>query len=255
MECYFNEIIDKSDEIKPYLPLVHTCDGYTFRDVIKTMILNVTKCDTFTDEKLLYTYYGKPTYRTSKETDADSFRYNLPVVMILDYEKIRNSPKRVVALDSGAFVNGLFKDYMSPKMNVEGFMISEDISGASRLVNYFYGSNRNYMNEHVKKDIEHDPLDFEIEAYFELISNKRKSKFDNRKQSIEIQFENPIDLYDSLMCIILPEVFLENQLLSNLLRNNNIMYKKYEQEFQNPNQYYSTLSSLTKEFLNEKEYL
>lgn len=200
------------------LPLIHTTSLYAFRGILENgLTLETTRCPEF-DEDLLYFFYGKPGYFPKTKTfSALSAEY--PVFLVIDSDSIGNA-RRVLPFDSGGFKHEAFQNYFSAKMPIEDFVISPSNSGAieipfpetaARTVQAFYESNTHYYFNKPRKDINYDSLSFEVESYFNIISSKEHSDFDERCSLIEIQKSGSLSLTpDNLLAVLVPSLVADS---------------------------------------------
>ena len=72
----------------PLLPLMHSCECFDARNILTAQELEARFCNVF-KERLLYFYYGKPSYPVGEKVKA--FRTDLeylPVCFIVDLQKV-----------------------------------------------------------------------------------------------------------------------------------------------------------------------
>jgi hypothetical protein len=205
-----------SEAVKP-LPLLHSTSAYLFRDIVETGQL-VPQEDRIFEEKLLYFFYGKPSF-FPKTAQTSNLLFNTQVFFVLRPSVI-TSARRVFPFDSGAFEAGLYARFMNVRMNLLDFQIELDAAhsggtpfpaSAQKIVASIYGSNENYFRSRHREDLSPSMMDFELNAFMELLRSKAGEDFDDRRSVIEIQSTRPINLSrDTLEGIILP-----NELLSD----------------------------------------
>ena len=207
----FSEYIDSSDEFIPGLPLMHTCKSKVFRVIVSQHqpSLNVTVCDEFVRENLLYSYYGKPSYRVDSSNNSSQLLIQAPECLILSPDNLP-TPKRVYPFDSGGFVHGIYEHHL-PKEDFkhEAFSLTPDISTPGRIVSRYFRNNEQYYHGSAKEPLaEGSPMDFESQAYLNMIMSRSSLKEDDRGRTIEIQFSEDVILSrDSLLTIVMPEEF------------------------------------------------
>jgi hypothetical protein len=102
-------------------------------------------------------------------------------------------------------------------MDMLDFETSSDLEAPQKLIGTFFGTARNYYRlsarsqEQFENLFEIDVLDEEIKALHKLIQEKDK-RFDDRRFSIEVQFNGDIDLTKRKpLLAIFPETYLSNQ--------------------------------------------
>ena len=202
------------------LPILHSCSGYSFRSILDSKSLNPNECDVFDGEKYLYSYYGIPSYRQMKK-DAYGHPAYFPVCFIFDYDKIATM-KRLHPFDTGAFKKSKeFRDrYFYPEMTLENFELNPDILDAMRIVQKYFSTNINYIQKTSQYRIsEVSAMDFEEFSYVSIIDDETNGKLDSRIATIELIHDQKILLNsDSLLHIILPERFLDDQETERIIK-------------------------------------
>lgn len=240
-----NQLVDYS------LPLFHSCDGFTFREILESRKLLPSECVVFRDEKLLYLFYGRPAYKDSNPL-SHKLGHLLPMVFVLK-NSIGIAGKRVAPFDTGAFKRGLFGKYMHPKMRIEDFLLSPGVEGIRKTISYFFGSNEKYVKGEPKSEVNCDSMDFEIRAYHSLITGVIPEEADDRKASIEIQLDHEIPLTsDTVQAVICPKEFERSEIFQRVvkeeLKAKVIPYLSYS--LPSPS-YYALVLSLVQEYLKD----
>lgn len=201
------------------LPLLHTCDAFGFRNMLQDLKLIPQECDVF-NSKLLYTYYGVPSYRINFNNATVNTAY-YPVCLILDSTKI-NQFHKMYPFDSGAFIkkSEIKEQFFHSKTNIVDFELDADISSAKKVIKTFYETNENYIDENpISKSF--NAMDFEALGYQNLISNQQSSKVDNRASSIEIIFNEDIVLDKNILKqLIVPNCFKDDVKAKTLMNDN-----------------------------------
>ena len=206
----FEKVLAEEIDGLDNLPLLHTCDAYTFRNILEELSLKPTKCDVFNTE-LLYTYYGLPSYRV-KLNKATNNPAHYMICFILNSKDSDNFAK-VYPFDSGAFfkLNEIKEQFFHNETKIDDFELSGSIISAKKVIKTFYDTNDNYLNQSPSMTKELSQLDFEANGYKNLINFKGSSSFDDRASSIEILFDNEIRLdSNSVKQIIIPKCFRDD---------------------------------------------
>lgn len=206
-------LVDESSLGNAPLPASHTMSSVQFFNAYGTdRELKTSHCEVY-DEQLLYLFYGRPAYRpdnSSLSTSNPSFR---PISLLFKPESI-GAIERIMPIDSGAFAKGLYKNHCPNGLDKQHFEISGDIDSAARLVDAFFGSNKNYYLGKLKSNLSFDPTNLVAQSYHSIVSVTGQTEFDDRRATIEIQSSNCLPLgEDTLQAIALPEDFLENEAL------------------------------------------
>ncbi|MEE8059094.1 MAG: hypothetical protein V3T17_14845 [Pseudomonadales bacterium] len=250
----FSKFLNSSARQK-CMPLLHTCDGYAFREVVEQKKLKTSPCNVYKGESLLYFFYGRPSYRTSRNIGPVSHEAFMPVVILLSPDAVR-SPKRIAPFDTGAFDSMLFEAHMHPEMDRDDFLLEPQMDMPSRLVSKFYGSNEQYYNANpIHLDI--SPLEFEAKSYYSLISSKVRTSYDDRKETVEIQTEKDIALNQSnVQLIVLPNVFMDNdELRDTIISDWQSDVRTYPIHHGDPNEYLGFLYREVESYLESKDYI
>lgn len=255
MESRFAKSIKTSRGTKPLLPLVHNCEAYDFREIMESESIAPTLCDTFSNEELSYFFYGKPSYRTAKTSDASSMSAYFPTCFVIDAPKL-NFPKRVFPIDSGAFSAKLFNEFMHRKTDISDFSLPPKVDSAARVVSYFFGKNRSYYDSKPKQ-VDITPIEFEVQSYYELISHKAPTQFDDRRASIELQYNDHIELNKTKVhLVIIPNAFLDEPFIKKkILEEWKAEIRTYYTTHCNPNEYISTINRELRDFLIDKRFM
>jgi hypothetical protein len=210
MASKLGQYVSTATECTPLLPLTHTCDGFAFRSIAAGCQISTAHCPVF-GEMLAYFFYGRPAYRPSSwraesQSSANAF---LPCSILLRADAV-STPRRVSAFDTGAWEQGIYAQFLHPKMTKDDFMLDPSLSMAARLVAKFYGSNENYYSGD-PISLEIPPLEFEVQSYYKIISQNGTSQLDDRGSSVEVQSQASLSLSNaSIIHVVLPRAFLDD---------------------------------------------
>ncbi|EGU55814.1 hypothetical protein VINI7043_11876 [Vibrio nigripulchritudo ATCC 27043] len=250
----FEEALVRVAPVTPLLPLVHNCDAHTFRSILSSNQLKVSNCDTFVGDTLSYFYYGRPAYRVTKDTDSTSINSLFPVCFVVsppDSLKLR----RVFPLDSGAFSADMFKEYFHKNTAVEDLSLKPELESAGKVVSHFFGSNLNYFHSE-SKDVEVEAMDFEVQSYKELISSKSKTKYDDRRATIELQYGNDMNLDSSnVMMVVLPTCFMDSGKVRAKIAEWSCEVRTYHTSHWNPDEYIPLINKELCDYLMDKSFM
>jgi len=192
------------DDLK-VLPLIHTCDGYGFRSILESGIIESSLCPVF-NKDFVYAFYGKPSYKIAMEGSSKNV-VNFPVCFIMSQSYLP-SFSRMYPFDSGAFekIDDIKSSYFHKSMNISDFQVSPNIANAVKIVKKFYLNNRKYVDDDPGADLEaFKPSEFEARGYAELIKSRSVARFDDRVSTIEIVYDKSIQLNKwNLMQVIIP---------------------------------------------------
>ncbi|WP_206992281.1 hypothetical protein [Hyphomonas sp. KY3] len=214
MPEFQNFVVGYSGQEK-VLPVAHNCD-------VRCLVKNITQPKLNTafrseySENLLFFFYGRPAYRLHPNLSASSIEAVHLVAYILDPEKMP-PPHRIVAFDSGAMEADRYTDAMHPEFTKLDFEIGSDIVNASRLVSCFFGSNKNYLaGQPINASI--PATELVAKSYYALIQTPLASDVDDRKSTVEVQYNSEIKLEaDNVLAVILPGQLLDDSKIENFI--------------------------------------
>lgn len=194
----------------PVLPLVHTTDWWSFRQVIDgSLALVEQRCPVF-NEDLVYLFYGKPCYRLHQSSEPTSLSAFFLVSVVIEATSI-GPLHRVHPFDTGAFSKGIYQANLHPKMNLKDFELTPSLQAVTEAVDVFYGTNAKYFRGNPKKNVAVGAMDIEAEAFMSIISAPARSPADDRRSAIEIQIRRSVDLANvRVLAVILPEQLLDD---------------------------------------------
>jgi hypothetical protein len=213
----FASLVSKAPGVGRLLPLTHTTDGWSFRDIASHKRLEVMEGPAF-KESLLYLFYGRPAYRAATTQNATALTAFCMVSFLMRSE-LMPRPKRIFPFDSGAMKAKRFAPFMHPAMLAEHFELNSELEEARKLVGLFYGDNDRYYMGNVLVDIKFPRLELEAQCYYSLILNVSLLSADDRKGTIEIQYDCDLELTsNNVMAVIAPEVFWDDKEISDFVR-------------------------------------
>jgi hypothetical protein len=132
--------------------------------------------------------------------------------IILDQQVVTDT-FRILPFDTGAFSHKIMHPPIHEGMKKEDFELAVSATAPMRVIQTFYGSEKQYFNSLPKPHVdEYDPFeDFEIDSYFRLLHKKDRSnrEFDDRITAIEIQSRRAVNLLGSVLGAIVPKPFLD----------------------------------------------
>ena len=253
MKNCINSFVNNTTSNLDSLPINHILETYAFRELIMgSPTLKTNLCDVF-NEQLLYFFYGIPSYRLSKNNKSSKLSSLYPVCIVLDIYKC-GVPHRIIALDSGGFDNNIFKDFFHEKTSLDDLSLYPTIETGKKFVAAFYGNNKNYLYNNPLDDIKHNPLEFELEGYIELIRTKQISNYDDRASTLEMQYTQDIELDKTkVKLVVLPAILMDDPEVKKLLEEDwESTVETYTTYRANPNEFMSTIKTKVLDFI-EKE--
>lgn len=205
------------------LPLMHSCDCSACRQIIRGGSLEVRDCKVF-KEKLLYFFYGKPSYPVSEKitTNRTDFEY-CPVCFIVPLDKV--SLYKIHPFDTGAFDANMYKDFFHHSMSIEEFELDNTVDSILQYIKVFYGNNDNYICG--KATIASSTDDPCINGLINLLTATGAFQFDERANTVEIMSSTSVPINTVVECIILPENLLRVPFIAKYLNDNKIFHMEY----------------------------
>lgn len=250
----FSSFVKLSCEALPRMPLVHTCEAFEFRDIAAESELKPAPCEVF-KEPLLYFFYGRPAYRPSKDRRPVSHAAFLPISIVVDATTV-SSPTRVAPFDTGAFLAGLYADYVHPKMSVKDFLLEPTVDMPARIVGKFFGSNAAYFYGR-PQHMGLPPFEFEVNSYYNLIRGEATSDADDRRSCVEIQTNQAIQLdAKQVLLVVLPAIFLDvPEVRETIIGKWRSEVRTYNYIHCNPREYMAKLYDEVHAYLEEEGFL
>lgn len=205
------------------LPVVHTTSAYRLPDLLDAGEIKARECNVFIGESLNYFFYAKPSYKIQSNGN-DATEWQLPVCFVVNIDAIRTI-KRIYPFDTGAFKSKRHPGYIT-MMDIEAFNAGNFADQPSRILGAFFSSVDNLFKlrpkskEDMISEFSLRVTDAEVFALQKLAGDSSHVGIDDRRFCIEIQTEDDIPLTNgSTLAIILPEEYLEDEQIRNLITN------------------------------------
>lgn len=225
----------------PLLPIMHSCECFDARGILNSRVLEARLCKVF-NEKLVYFYYGKPSYPVGEKvldhrTDTEYY----PVCFVVDPKRI--PIYKVYPFDSGAFKQNIYGDFLHRNMDINEFEIPNNTHAIQAYVSYMFGTNDNYLDgSAIYRGHTGNPY---IDSLINMNTAKGTMKFDERARTIEVISNSDIKIGSAVKCVILPKNLLQDNNIVNFLKENNIDIIDYRtRQLVHPTKYYSQIFEL-----------
>jgi hypothetical protein len=229
------------------LPLTHATDAFTLRDVMGTDRLCTQTCSVFKEEKLLYCFLGRASYRSNADAAPNALISLAPVCFILA-PVVGNNPKRIFPFDTGGFP--LFESGIHYGMGLLDFELDVNNDSARRVINVLFGSNKNYIYGDPRTDLKIPSMEFEAESFHALILVKLRNAYDDRVSAIEIQLDKDVQLTGTVEAVVLPGVLLDDPNVTAKLTAWGAKPLPYEWlKRLKPTEYVSQIASIVRDYL------
>ena len=191
------------------LPLIHLTDVFRLVQIKKTSTLSAKEHKKFyPGQKLLYCFYGRPSFRINSDIGATTATYFAPVRMIFDHT-LMDTAFRIMPFDSGAFLSGRMEGIVHPDMELSEFELDLHPKSPMKLIKTFFGNELKYLNSDplpniagIDDAISHN--NFYAEAYYQLLRHRSNSGTDDRLHAIELQFNKDIALKNKVRAVVIP---------------------------------------------------
>lgn len=213
---YMKKIIETHGEMAEELPMIHTSLCEHLPNILLTDSLNPQQCHVF-NESLVYLFYGRPAYRSSRGTNSGDAPELCPVCFVFKPRTVSQNIHRVYPCDSGAISNNLF----SPEIlsaDLDDLALEPIIESARKVVNLFFEHNSNYFVGKVATGKNFRTGNIEA-RFYNLLRQKGPAGYDDRKSAIEVQTNTPVSLTNSLLFVVLPENFLDDDIIRGAIIN------------------------------------
>jgi hypothetical protein len=239
---------------RPRLPLVHSTDAYVFDEVITSGQIEPQSCNVFVGESLIYTFYGRPSFRPNMSELATTMEHYLPVCLIFR-QSFSKEIRRVFPFDTGAFVNDFYESYLHKKMVLGDFALEPDLETPGRVISTFFGTPRSYLQARPASPMELDPNQFEARSYAALIDAKDSNAMDSRGSGIEVQIADAVSVADWVEAAIVPSTFADS-VIGKELHRLKIEILPYDVHGRmRPNEYFSSISDICIHYYAKKGIL
>lgn len=248
------KLVAQAVPARPQLPLVHSTDAYLFDDVLTSGQIDPQACNVFVGEALIYTFYGRPSFRPNLAELATTMDHYLPVCLIFK-QSFSEEIRRVFPFDTGAFANDFYRSYLHKKMALGDFSLEADLETPSRVVSTFFGTARSYLQARPDASIELDASQFEAKSYAALIDAKDSNSMDSRGSGIEVQIADPIAIADWIEAAVVPSTFVDSTMGKELGRLNIDILPYDVHGRMRPNEYFSSITDICIHYYAKKGML
>lgn len=212
----FNPLVTSHPTMTEEMPLIHTSRCEFLTSIASTGSLEPRPCEVF-KESLVYLFYGRPAYRSTKGTKNGDPIALCPVCFVFKPRSVSGSVHRIYPCDSGAVA----RDLLLPEItaaDLNKLAIDPVIDNARRLVSFLFFKNSEYF---VGKVVSGKAFGAgTVEArFYSLLQRPGPADYDDRKSAIEIQVNHNISLAEQLLFVVLPSEFFEDQDIRDAIIN------------------------------------
>jgi hypothetical protein len=210
------------------LPLAHGTRTIFIRDVLAAgeIALPDKPCKTLR-KKLIFSFYGRPSYRVNPASPSLKRPASAPSFMLLK-PKAFEAAALAHPLDTGAFKLELYEAQVDTALNAVDFGFSPTVTDVKKIVYHFFGSNDTYMQNMPREGLNVPHGHDEAQAYYDVISSGVGGRRDERDSSIEITLDRAIPIEPEWVeCLIVPDLLLDAEYYGLAAKNAGINTRSY----------------------------
>ena len=211
-----NQLLTSHSSMAEELPLIHTSRCEFLKSIIITGSLEPRPCEVF-KESLVYLFYGRPAYRSTKGTKNGEPIALCPICFVFKPRTVSQSVYRIYPCDSGAVA----QDRLVPEItaaDLGGLAVDPQIENARRLVSFLFVQNSDYFVGKVVSGKSFDTGTVEA-RFYSLLQRPGPADYDDRKSAIEVQVNHGVALAEQLLFVVLPKEFLEDSPIRDAIIN------------------------------------
>jgi hypothetical protein len=213
---FFSNYIQKQEMAPTELPMVHTTEYSRLPSIQSSNTLQASACKVF-KEPLLYFFYGRPAYRDASQISPTRDVGFYPICFVFRPGTISKGAKRLYPFDSGASQSGLYEPAIQRTDALADYPVLAVIENARRIVSCFFETDEQYLSNKPKPGLLFSSAENEAQSYYQLINGGGDPDCDDRCSAVEIQIAGCIDIRSSIMAVVLPTSFLEDDNLAKTI--------------------------------------
>lgn len=237
------------------LPLVHSTDLYSFKNIARDEVVKVRPCGVYTGQSLLNMFYGRPAYRPHAKEKTLSARAFAPVCLVFN-QTLADEAIRLMPFDSGAFHKHMMHPPMHPDMAMSEFELAIHANAPMKLINVFFETELNYFDDR-PASVNYDPYDnLNVDSFYKLLRLGDNRDSDDRISAIELQFDRDVALINKVAAVILPGPYLDRAGVAKQIEGWSAIAIPYDiQETFRPLEIYGAILNRLKDFYRDKGLL
>lgn len=250
----FAEFIQKQHAYVSELPLTHATTVTCFEQIVASGCLQPATCRKY-NEPLVYFFYGKPAFRGKKAGTVQRDATYAPVCLIFTPGAVTARFKRVFPFDSGAGKESLYLPQIDPDA-VDSYDLKSVTQAAQRLVVGFFSTNNSYWSGVLDNNLTIPAPGTPARNYYDLNNGGGNEKCDDRMAAVELQVDQPIDMMGCISAVILPNSFLEDPNIDNILSvwdADSLTYELHK-SFR-PLEFHALIRQIVRKYSEEKRWL
>lgn len=205
------------------LPLMHSCECYNSRSIIRSGQLEARMCKVLKKD-LLYFFYGKPSYPVGEKVKGNRTDIEYcPVCFIVPMNRV--TIYKAYPFDTGAFDANKYDDFTHRSMTLDDFELTNSCDGVQQYVKVFFGDNEHYIHGNaILHEMHDDPC---VDALTRILNATGAFEIDERSHTVEIITRKNVSVKDSVECVIMPENLLRDASIREFLDQNGIKHMEY----------------------------
>lgn len=212
----FRQLVTRHTECTEELPLIHTSRCEFLPNFVTTHVLEPQPCNIFR-ESLVYLFYGRPAYRSTRGTKGGESIALCPICFVFKPRTVSQRLHRLYPCDTGAVVTERFIPEILAE-DLTQLALEPQIESARRLVSLMFRRNNDYFVGKVVQTHSFPPGS--VGARFHaLLMRDGPVEYDDRKSAIEVQVTQAIALQDQLLFVVLPNEFLQDAVIRDTIIN------------------------------------
>jgi hypothetical protein len=212
----FSALVRSHTGLTEELPLSHTSRCEFLSNIAATHSLEPQPCGVF-HESLVYLFYGRPAYRSSRGSMAGEPIALCPVCFVFKPRTVSRVVYRMYPCDTGALAANRFNPAILAS-DLAQLALDPQIDSARRMVSLLFERNSDYFVGRVVQTRAFTPGSVEA-RFYQLLMRAGPVDYDDRKSAIEVQVNQAISLRDQLLFVVLPREFLEEAAIRDAIIN------------------------------------
>lgn len=209
-DLYFDESVKRlitknSNRFPNTLSLVHGTTAFDLRQILRDGFLKANMCEVV-NEKVVFTFYGRPAYKINDSGVPLNQTLNAPVYLLLKKQLFKEAVTGF-PFDSGAFAREFYRHFVEEKMTLESFKFEPSENAVKAILECYFESNIRYLNNNPLRAPNVTEGDFEATVLANLLNRTNINQpLDDRASTIEIGLAKDVTINkENIEAIILPQ--------------------------------------------------
>lgn len=247
----FRKFIHSAAPLAGQLGLTHVTDCARLESLVQSEKLEPRMCDVY-GEKLVYLFYGRPSYRRQYEGETTSNLDYARICLVLR-DDVTAKAHRVLPFDSGGFKR--YASALHDSLELGDFEIEKG-DHPLQIIGAFYAGLEEYWTMQPIQPRTFPITQNIVRSYYQLISGGLKEKFDDRCATVEIQLADTLPLGGEVLALIGPNQIFDDPAVKNLIVKWGAEPRGYRiTKMFNPAETSGRLFSEVERFLEDRKWL